>query len=135
MRLVVFPEYSIPWDILEEGAKAANDIVVVAGTHMVDLDGLDAGIYERLGWPRDASPKPRQAVAPVLHRGKLLALSPKFHPATAVGEEIEAGTSWAPVDLPEDIVGPMSVMACLDFRIPTALVTDCPQPVGRLTEP
>ncbi|MDI1434188.1 hypothetical protein [Polyangium sorediatum] len=56
MRLVVFPEYSIPWDILEEGAKAANDIVVVAGTHMVDLDGLDAGIYERLGWPRDASP-------------------------------------------------------------------------------
>ncbi|TKD09165.1 SIR2 family protein [Polyangium fumosum] len=115
VRLVVFPEYSIPWGILEDVAQAARDMVVVAGTHMVDFEVLEAGIYERLGRSSNALPIPRQAVAPVLCRGKLLALSPKFHPATAVGEEIEAGTSWAPVDLPEDIVGPMGVMVCLDF--------------------
>jgi WD40 repeat protein/predicted amidohydrolase len=115
VRLVVFPEYSVPWDLLDEVAGAAGDMVVVAGTHMVDRDARRSGVYERLGWPKADIPRARQAVAPVLHGGKLLALSPKFHPATAVGEEIEPGHIWAPVAVPEGIVGPMGVMVCLDF--------------------
>ncbi len=115
VRLVVFPEYSVPWEILDEVAEAAGDMVVVAGTHMVDRDARRSGVYERLGWPKSELPGTRQAVASVLHGGKLLALSPKFHPATAVGEVIEPGKAWAPVAMPEGIVGPMGVMVCLDF--------------------
>ena len=116
VRLVVLPEYSVPWEVLEGIARAAGDMVVVAGTHMVDRHARNSGVYERLGWPKDGRPRNGQAVAPVLHSGRLLALSPKFHPATAVGEEIVPGEVWTPVEMPDGIVGPMGVMVCLDFR-------------------
>lgn len=116
VRLIVLPEYSVPWEILEDIARAAGDMVIVAGTHYVEREARNSGVYERLGWPKDERPRNGQAVAPVLHDGKLRALSPKFHPATAIGEEIVPGKAWTPVEMPTGIVGPMGVMVCLDFR-------------------
>ena len=65
VRVVVLPEYSVPIDILEPLAYVARQAVVVAGTHRVEPAGLRSGVYQRLGWPEERSPRPGQAVAPV----------------------------------------------------------------------
>src|SRR5690349_13627697 len=31
VRLIVFPEYSLPWQVLEDVARAGGDLVIVAG--------------------------------------------------------------------------------------------------------
>jgi len=115
VKIVLLPEYSVPWDILEELAHRAGSMVVVAGTHRVERDGLRSGVYERLGCAEASLPKLGQAVAPVLYGGRLLGLVPKFHAATAVNEEIEAGDTWQPITMPEGFPGPMGVLICLDF--------------------
>jgi len=112
-RVVVFPEYSIPWEILGGVADAAGDMVVVAGTHTVDQDAKKSGIYERLVTP--VRPQVGQSVCPVLHRGRLLALQAKLNPASAERGSMRAGEAWAPVIMPDGIPGPMGVMVCLDF--------------------
>ncbi len=114
-RVVVFPEYSIPWEVLEVMAAIAPDMVVVAGTHMIEFTGRRSGVYDRLGVSAGELPRTGAAVAPVLHGGRIIALSAKFNPAVAVNERIEPGTRWDPVPLPDDIPGPMGVMVCLDF--------------------
>ncbi|MRG95715.1 pentapeptide repeat-containing protein [Polyangium spumosum] len=115
VKIVVLPEYSVPWDILAPLAQTAGPMVVVAGTHRVEREGLHSGVYEDLGCTKDTLPKLGQAVAPVLHAGRILALVPKLHPAAAVHEEIEPGDAWAPVPMPEGFPGPMGVLICLDF--------------------
>lgn len=112
-RVVVFPEYSIPWEILGGVADAAGDMVVVAGTHTVDQAAKKSGIYERLVTP--VRPQVGQSVCPVLHRGRLLALQAKLNPASAERGSMRPGDAWAPVIMPDGIPGPMGVMVCLDF--------------------
>ncbi|WP_309893182.1 pentapeptide repeat-containing protein [Archangium sp.] len=113
-RLVVFPEYSIPWEILGGVADAAGDMVVVAGTHTVERAARrKGGIYERLVAPE--LPSVGQAVCPVLHQGRLLALQPKLNPAVPERGSMKPGAAWRPVALPEGLPGPMGVLICLDF--------------------
>ncbi|XXX80807.1 pentapeptide repeat-containing protein [Sorangium sp. So ce134] len=114
-RIAVFPEYSIPWEILGGVADAAGDIVVVAGTHTVDRAARRSGVYERLG--AAAPPALGQAVCPVLHRGRLLALQAKQTPAAVERSAMRPGETWAPVEMPDGIPGPMGVLACLDFLL------------------
>ncbi|XXY21232.1 pentapeptide repeat-containing protein [Sorangium sp. So ce216] len=114
-RIVVFPEYSVPWEILGGVAEAAADMVVVAGSHTVDRAARRSGVYERLG--AAALPAIGQSVCPVLHGGKLLALQAKLSPSIAERSSMRAGETWTPVEMPEGIPGPMGVMACLDFLL------------------
>lgn len=113
VRIVVFPEYSIPWEILGGVADAAGDIVVVAGTHTVERAGRKSGIYQRLVAPNE--PAVGLSVCPVLHLGRLLALQAKLNPATPERASMRSGEAWAPVVMPDGIPGPMGVLVCLDF--------------------
>ena len=79
MKLCVFPEYSIPWEVLGGVADAAGDMVVVAGTHRVERAARQSGIYRSLGV--ETPPALGTSVCPVLHRGRLLALQPKLNAA------------------------------------------------------
>ena len=47
-------------------------MVIVAGTHAVERDGLKSGLYEKLGWHGSERPLPTagQAVCPVLYQGR-----------------------------------------------------------------
>ncbi|WP_437329392.1 eIF2A-related protein [Sorangium sp. So ce381] len=112
-RIAVLPEYSVPWEILEGLAEAAGDMVVVAGTHTVDRAARRSGVYERLG----AAPLPTvgQSVCPVLHGGRLLGLQAKLSPAIPERSSMRPGATWAPVEMPDGIAGPMGVLVCLDF--------------------
>ncbi|WP_437970573.1 pentapeptide repeat-containing protein [Sorangium sp. So ce260] len=114
-RIVVFPEYSIPWEILDGVAGAAGDMVVVAGTHTVDRAARRSGVYERLG--AAGLPALGQAVCPVLHQGRLLGLHAKRNMAAVERSAMRAGETWAPVEMPDGIPGPMGVLVCLDFLL------------------
>jgi uncharacterized protein YjbI with pentapeptide repeats len=112
VRVVVFPEYAIPWTLLEAIVETSGDMVVVAGTHAVDRAARRSGIYGRLGAPQ---PLLGQSVCPVVYRGQLLALQPKL--SAAVGElgRMKPGTAWQSVQLPDGLPGPMGVLVCKDF--------------------
>ncbi|EPX62050.1 hypothetical protein D187_009953 [Cystobacter fuscus DSM 2262] len=110
VRLIVFPEYSLPWQVLEQVARAGGDLVIVAGTHSVTRPARQSSVYERLG---AQSPALGQAVCPVLHRGRLLALQPKLS-LTEMEQELRPGQAWHPIPL-EGLPGPMGVLICLDF--------------------
>ncbi len=114
VRLVVFPEYSIPAELLERLAQKAPEIVIVAGTHFVDAEGRRSQVYERL--LSTSIPAVRNAVCPVLHQGKALSMGAKVHP---VDEEqrlqFVSGKTWNGVATPEGIEGPMGVLICRDF--------------------
>ncbi|MBX3223366.1 MAG: hypothetical protein KF795_22835 [Labilithrix sp.] len=118
VHVVVFPEYSVPWESLDAVAGCSQDLVVVAGTHQVDAPGLASGVYTRLA----RADREHQvagvaqlgrAVCPVIHDGKIIGLTAKLSPAK--GETIDVGTTWAPVELPDHIPGPMGVLVCKDF--------------------
>ena len=110
VRLIVFPEYSLPWQVLEQVARAGGDLVIVAGTHSVTRPARQSGVYERLG---GQPPALGQAVCPVLHRGRLLGLQPKLS-LTEFEQELRPGQAWRPIPL-EGLPGPMGVLICLDF--------------------
>ena len=116
VRILVFPEYSIPYEILGPISDALGDIVGVLGTHAVERPGLKSGIYESLGW-RSPQPMPLvgTAVCPVLYQGGLLALQPKLHAAKPELGSLKLGTRWNPVPMPDSFPGPLGVMICLDF--------------------
>ncbi|WP_437727631.1 pentapeptide repeat-containing protein [Sorangium sp. So ce861] len=114
-RIVVFPEYSIPWEILGGVADAAGDMVVVAGTHTVDRAARRSGVYERLG--ATALPALGQSVCPVLHRGRLLGLQAKRTAAAVERSAMRPGETWAPVEMPDGIPGPMGALVGLDFLL------------------
>lgn len=110
VELVVLPEYSVPWQILKKVASIAPNMVLVAGTHFVEQDTLRTNTYAELGW---AGPRPRvkEAVAPILHGGKLIGLQPKLH--AAAGEDIEVGLRWDTIPLPNRSER-LGVLICLD---------------------
>ncbi|MBN1209953.1 MAG: pentapeptide repeat-containing protein, partial [Myxococcaceae bacterium] len=110
VRLIVFPEYSLPWQVLEPVARAAGDLIVVAGTHSVTRPARLSGVYERLG---GQPPSLGQAVCPVLHRGRLLGLQPKLS-LTEMEQQLRPGQTWQPIPL-EGLPGPMGILICLDF--------------------
>ncbi|KFA89112.1 pentapeptide repeat-containing protein, partial [Archangium violaceum] len=110
VRLIVFPEYSLPWQVLEQVARAGGDLVIVAGTHSVTRPARQSGVYERLG---GQLPALGQAICPVLHRGRLLGLQPKLS-LTEMEQELRPGQVWRPIPL-EGLPGPMGVLICLDF--------------------
>jgi predicted amidohydrolase len=112
-RVVVFPEYSIPWELLPAVAAEAGDLVVVAGTHMVEQAARRSGLYEKLGAP--FRPAVGQSVCPVLHGGRLLGLAPKVHAATAEQGSMRPGEAWAPIEMPGGLPGPLGALAALDF--------------------
>ena len=112
-RVVVFPEYSIPWELLPSIAAEAGDSVVVAGTHMVEQAARRSGLYEKLGAP--FRPAVGHSVCPVLYGGRLLALAPKLHASAAERSSMRPGEAWAPVEMPEGIPGPLGVLTGLDF--------------------
>ncbi|WP_437299721.1 pentapeptide repeat-containing protein [Sorangium sp. So ce426] len=112
-RIAVLPEYSVPWEILGGVAEAAGDMVVVAGTHTVDRAARRSGVYERLG--AAALPAVGQSVCPVLHGGRLLGLQAKLNPAIPERSSMRPGATWAPVEMPDGLPGPMGVLVCLDF--------------------
>ncbi|HEU4404574.1 MAG TPA: pentapeptide repeat-containing protein [Polyangiaceae bacterium] len=117
VRVVVFPEYSIPREVLSYvaglSARADHDLIIVAGTHTVDRAARKQDPYRALGAER--APPLGQAICPVLHRGRLLALQPKLHPAAPEVGQMKPGDCWAPVTMPEGLPGPMGVLVCLDF--------------------
>ncbi|WP_437930576.1 pentapeptide repeat-containing protein [Sorangium sp. So ce291] len=112
-RIAVLPEYSVPWEILEGVAEAAGDMVVVAGTHMVERAARRSGVYERLG--AAALPGVGESVCPVLHGGRLLGLQAKLSPSIPERSSMRPGATWAPVEMPDGLPGPMGVLVCLDF--------------------
>lgn len=115
VRLVVFPELSIPAASLEEIAAAAGDMTIVAGSSFIDASvDTKASPYRRLGWPNE--PRLRQNTCPIIHANKIIGLTPKLHGITEELElDIDVATDWSPVDLPDDIGGPLGVLTCLDF--------------------
>ena len=114
VEIVVFPEYSIPWEILGGVAEAAGEMVVVAGTHTVEPATKKSGIYERLALPPEAMPALGQSVAPVLNRGRLIGLSAKLNPSQHE-PQMKAGGIWKGIEMPGGIPGPMGILVCLDF--------------------
>lgn len=117
VKLLVLPEYSVPWELLPRLAAAADEMVVVAGTHAVERGGLRARVYEQLGWAYPVVGG--TAVAPVLYDGRLIALQPKLSAAAAEQGSLKLGEVWEPIDTEgadgPGITGPMGVMICLDF--------------------
>lgn len=114
VKIVVFPEYSIPWEILGGVADEAGDMVVVAGTHMVDRAAKKSGVYEQLALPPEAMPTFGQSIAPVLHRGRLIGSSAKLN-RSQHESQMKPGTAWTPIAMPDGIPGPMGLLVCLDF--------------------
>ncbi|MCB9759562.1 MAG: NACHT domain-containing protein [Alphaproteobacteria bacterium] len=116
VRVLVLPEYSVPWELLPALAAQAGDMVVIAGTHTVERaarrgrDG-EPGVYRSLGW--DPLPRSGEAVCPVLHGGRLVALQPKLN-AAVPEKDLRRGKSWATVQVP-GVPGPLGVLICLDF--------------------
>ena len=113
VEIIVFPEYSIPWEILGGIVDSAGPMVVVAGTHSVERDARNSGVYQKLGC--EQLPGLGTAVCPVLHQGRLLTLQPKLNPAQLEVGSMQPGQTWHPVPLPPSIPGPLGVMICLDF--------------------
>lgn len=112
--IVVFPEYSLPWEILPQIARTADDMVVVAGTHAVDSAAIKEKVYTQLGWESDVVPELGMAVCPVLRSGRLIALQPKLNPAKPEEGHLRPGKNWQPVEL-RDLPGPAGIVICLDF--------------------
>ncbi|MBL9005301.1 MAG: pentapeptide repeat-containing protein [Myxococcales bacterium] len=111
-KLVVLPEYSVPWQLLPDVVTAGGQMVVVAGTHTVERDARKSGIYQQLG----VEPPPLlSAVCPVLYRGRALAMQPKLNPAKPEDGQMRSGNAWAPITLPDGLPGPMGTLVCLDF--------------------
>jgi hypothetical protein len=114
VQVVVFPEYAIPWQLLPLIAEEAGQMVVIAGTHVVDRDARQRGIYAELGWSR--RPPAAEAVCPVIHAGRLIALQPKLgFTSYEQGLRLKPGSTFEPVELPSNIPGPMALMICRDF--------------------
>ncbi|MBL9102329.1 MAG: pentapeptide repeat-containing protein [Myxococcales bacterium] len=113
VRVVVFPEYSVPWDVLPVVAAAAGDMVVVAGTHQIERDAR--GVYPRLGWPKEQVPPNGTAVCPVLFRGRLVGLQAKLKPAEPERKGFKPGTAWAPIRVEDALNDAFGVLICLDF--------------------
>jgi predicted amidohydrolase/tetratricopeptide (TPR) repeat protein len=113
--VVVFPEYSLPPNVLPDVARVGGAMVVVAGSHLVDRAALKAAVYKGLASPE--TPALNTAVCPVFSNGNLIACVPKLHPSPIDGEReaLEPGTNWHPVELAEGIMGPMGVLLCVDF--------------------
>ena len=112
VKLVVLPEYSVPYDALEAVAEESRGMVVVAGSGFVDRAVQASGIYEKLGASR---PGLRENLAVVLHEGRLVRTIAKLRPSKEeVVPEVNPGSAWDPVDLP-DGWGPLGVLICLDF--------------------
>jgi hypothetical protein len=111
VRILVLPEYSVPWQILEDLARVGGDLVLVAGTHSVTQASIKSGVYDRLGGAR---PRIGESVCPVLHRGHLLGLQPKLSPARLEAGWLRPGQTWQPIPLPADLPGPMGVLMGLD---------------------
>ena len=63
VQLVVFPEYSIPGELLTDMASMSDDLIIVAGTHAVERRFRRDKLYGRLGWPREP-PRTGEAVVP-----------------------------------------------------------------------
>lgn len=112
VRVVVFPEYAIPWTLLDFIVEGSGEMVVVAGTHSVNRAARKSGVYERLGAPL---PGLGHAVCPVVYRGQLLALQPKLGLSQWELGKMKPGTSWQPVPLPDGLEGPMGILVCKDF--------------------
>ena len=113
VRVLVLQEYSVPWELLPKLAAEAGDIVVVAGTHAVDRKARRAKVYQALGWPEEQMPQGGTAVAPVLFRGRIVALSAKLG-RTQWEPDLKLGSAWKPVEI--DGFGPtFGVMICKDF--------------------
>ncbi|WP_181234476.1 eIF2A-related protein, partial [Enhygromyxa salina] len=117
VKLVVLPEYSVSAELLPDLAALAPELVVVAGTHAVERAQRRAGIYAQLGWPE--SPRSGMAVAPVLHRGRLIALQPKLSATEPERGNLVCGDRWDPIAFElgggPAVPGPLGVMICLDF--------------------
>jgi tetratricopeptide (TPR) repeat protein/predicted amidohydrolase len=119
VEVLVFPEYSIPWQALERVAAetaVAPGMIVVAGTHAVSRDALKDGVYERLGWLREQRPALLTAVAPVLRGGGLLGLVGKLAPNKDedAGRSFKASRAWTTVQMGDDL-GSLAVLICIDF--------------------
>jgi predicted amidohydrolase len=139
VQLVVFPEYSIPWQILDGVAAASGEIVVVAGTHAVTRAAHKAGVYQRLS---GTAPRALEAVAPVLYQGKLLALTAKMFSAKPERGALRESERWSTIALPPDLglPSPLGVVICLDFLVapgsePDALTRDKLQQARLLAVP
>jgi len=113
VRVVVLPEYSVPWDVLTTIAAAAGEMVVVAGTHQVEPDGR--GVYSTLDWPKEQVPANGTAVCPVLFRGRLVGLQAKLKPAEPERKGFKPGTAWAPIRVEDALDHAFGVLICLDF--------------------
>lgn len=113
VRVVVLPEYSVPWDVLAALAAAAGEMVVVAGTHQVERDSR--GVYPTLGWPKEQVPANGTAVCPVLFQGRLIGLQAKLKPAEPERRGFKPGTAWAPIRVGDALDDAFGVLICLDF--------------------
>jgi len=91
-------------------------MVVVAGTHAVTRAARTNGVYQRLG---RVAPPALEAVAPVLHHGKLLALTSKMHAARPERGTLRESERWSTIELPPDLglPSPLGVVICLDFLV------------------
>lgn len=114
VRIVVFPEYSIPHELLERMATTAPDVVVVAGTHFVDSESRRSEVYQRLG--ATPIPVPRNAVCPILYQTKAISIATKIHPIEEEEKlKFVPGKEWRGITMPNGIESPMGILICRDL--------------------
>ncbi|MCB9569867.1 MAG: hypothetical protein H6710_22055 [Myxococcales bacterium] len=122
VELLVLPEYSVAAELLPAIAAAAGEVMVVAGSHVIDkreLQGASGGgIYGDLGWQGDARAMQGCAAAPVLHRGEVVHLQGKLHPSEHGDERARwSGRRFATIDLaPLGVDGSLAVLFGNDLR-------------------
>lgn len=146
VRIAVFPEHSIPWEILGGLADGTQDILIIAGSHTVELNSLRTGYYEYLGLPRERVPPVGISAAPILFGGRLLDLVPKLVVSAQKPNEnawqyaqrnapLRPPMAWAPTSLPEGLPGPLAVLTLDDFlareQPPISTVLDTELPAAR----
>lgn len=112
VKLVVLPEYSIPWQLLDRVARSG--MCIVAGSHSVTRQARKSRVYGPL-----ATPEIGTSVAPIFQGDQLIHLSGKLsaNKEESRGEFFKSTEQWRPIEIEGDagVAGPLATMICFDF--------------------
>ncbi len=116
--LIVFPEYSIPAEILPKIKKNSKEkrINIVAGSHAVLKENYT--IYKKIEMIRHDEPLPelKKAISPIFHLDGRVGYIEKFSPTQRMDHDITPGKKWDIIEFTknnETFIA--SIFICLDY--------------------